>query len=111
MNLICENLYLGDQSAALSLDLLLHHGVTHVLNLTESVPNLFRPQLKYLQLKVIDDEAQNLESFFMPSIDFIEEGRQNGKVLVHCKAGVSRSAAIVLAYLIWKKSWTLSTAF
>lgn len=56
MNLICENLYLGDQSAALSLDLLSHHGVTHVINVTESVPCLFNHQIRYLQIKVSDDE-------------------------------------------------------
>ena len=79
--------------------------------MTESVPNLFRPQIKYMQIKVLDDENQELESSFLPSINFIEEGRAAGKVLVHCKAGVSRGATIVLAYLIWKKRWTLSTAY
>jgi protein-tyrosine phosphatase len=84
MNLICENLYLGDQSAALSLDLLHHHGITHVLNVTDSVPNLFRPLIEYLQIKASDEETQDLLSAFVTSIEFIDEARATGKVLVHC---------------------------
>ncbi|GAB4820258.1 hypothetical protein N2152v2_007304 [Parachlorella kessleri] len=33
---------------------------------------------------------------------FIEEGLQSGGVLVHCLAGVSRSATVVIGYLMWK---------
>ncbi|CAF1617735.1 unnamed protein product [Adineta ricciae] len=37
--------------------------------------------------------------------------QSNGKVLVHCSAGISRSPTLVLAYLMKKKRWTLDEAF
>ena len=38
MNKILDNLYLGDHSAANSMQMLQRVGITHVLNITEQVP-------------------------------------------------------------------------
>lgn len=43
-------------------------------------------------------------------LDFIEQGRQKSSVLVHCLAGVSRSAAAVTAYLMKSEHLPLQDA-
>ncbi|BAT12572.1 Os11g0136800 [Oryza sativa Japonica Group] len=47
-----------------------------------------------------DTEEENLLDHLEPCLDFIDEGRKEGNVLVHCFAGVSRSATIIVAYLM-----------
>lgn len=42
---------------------------------------------------------------------FIEEGIRAGNVLVHCRFGVSRSATIVIAYIMEKYKLTFEEAF
>lgn len=47
-----------------------------------------------------DTPDENILRVLRPCFEFIDEGRQRGTVLVHCMAGRSRSAAIVIAYLM-----------
>ncbi|KAK9124830.1 hypothetical protein Scep_013676 [Stephania cephalantha] len=47
-----------------------------------------------------DMESENLLDYLDVCIDFIHKSRKEGSVLVHCFAGVSRSAAIITAYLM-----------
>ena len=50
---------------------------------------------------MIDNHKQDLLLVLEQSFSFINQARDlNGKVLVHCFKGVSRSAAIICAYLI-----------
>ncbi|XP_010490926.1 PREDICTED: tyrosine-protein phosphatase yvh1-like [Camelina sativa] len=47
-----------------------------------------------------DKEWENLLDFFDLCLDFIDAGRKEKGVLVHCFAGQSRSASVVIAYLM-----------
>jgi dual specificity phosphatase 12 len=47
-----------------------------------------------------DTEHENLLDVLPRALAFIDQARQAGNVLVHCIAGVSRSASIVIAYLM-----------
>ncbi|KAF4364620.1 hypothetical protein CsatB_019727 [Cannabis sativa] len=47
-----------------------------------------------------DMESENLLDHLDVCLNFIDESRKKGSVLVHCFAGVSRSATIITAYLM-----------
>ncbi|KAI0519439.1 dual specificity protein phosphatase 12 [Dendrobium catenatum] len=66
------------------------------------VLELAGPGLKLVRMAVPlrDTEDENLLDYLDVCLDFIDRGRKEGAVLVHCFAGVSRSAAIITAYLM-----------
>ncbi|ORZ35114.1 protein-tyrosine phosphatase-like protein, partial [Catenaria anguillulae PL171] len=56
--------------------------------------------------------APNLADHLPTALAFIDTHLVAGRpVLVHCMCGVSRSAAVVLAYLMWKAKWGFRTAY
>ncbi|KAJ8759960.1 hypothetical protein K2173_010816 [Erythroxylum novogranatense] len=57
-------------------------------------------KLVRMAVPIRDMESENLLDYLDVCIDFIDRGRKEGSVLVHCFAGVSRSAAIITAYLM-----------
>lgn len=69
--------------------------------LSSSVHRLIRGKC----INISDTFEQLLDKFFDETHSFIEEARRNKcNVLVHCKAGISRSPTIAIAYLMkWKR--------
>ncbi len=116
MSKIERGLYLGNMEAATDVLLLESHHITHIITL-DTVPlprkiSSFLPRVNFLHLHVTDLVDEDILSHVDPAIEFIEEGlsNENGGVLVHCFRGKSRSAAIVLAYVMRKYKYTLEKA-
>jgi hypothetical protein len=75
--------------------------------LSPSYPHAF----KYKTLPLLDIEEQDLISYLPECFEFIAEGMAGeGGVLVHCFAGVSRSAAVITAFLMWSKHLSFTAA-
>ena len=64
------------------------------------VDNQFPAKYTYHRIDEHDDEDVNLMKYFDEAFKFIDEGRQKGKVLVHCNAGISRAGTMVTAYVM-----------
>ncbi|KAK0057996.1 dual specificity protein phosphatase 19 [Biomphalaria pfeifferi] len=107
-----DGLIMGSQDVAHDLDTLKHHRVTHILNVASGVENLFPDLFIYKTLDLRDLPEYPILQDFQNAITFIDEAlKANGCVLVHCNAGISRSAAIVMAYLIKTEGMTVNEAF
>ncbi|KAL3637133.1 hypothetical protein CASFOL_019432 [Castilleja foliolosa] len=68
--------------------------------------------LKFVRMGVPlrDTESEDLLDYLDVCLDFIEDSRKEGSVLVHCFAGVSRSAAIITAYLMRSEGLSVDDA-
>jgi protein-tyrosine phosphatase len=104
---ITENIYLGDFRAADDISILHAYGITHIINCARDMPEVFPNNFKYLSLNLRDTLGEDLTEAIILSMDFIKKGKS---VFIHCKQGVSRSASIVLAYLIKEKQMNYDAA-
>jgi len=75
-----------------------HCGVTHILNVTHEVADLFPGQYVYKRIAVSDMPSTPIVDHFADAFQFIDEARATagGVVLVHCYYGNSRSASVVI---------------
>ena len=95
---VLPDLFLGDRGDAADRDRLRRRGITHIVNCSKELPCYFEADFRYLWLRLEDPDPRF--SAKMPEFcAFIDEGRRAGRVMVHCTGGVSRSPAVILAYL------------
>ncbi|XP_069848220.1 dual specificity protein phosphatase 16-like [Dipodomys merriami] len=110
---ILPNLYLGCQLDVLNKELMLQHGIGYVLNASNSCPKPdFIPESHFLRVPVSDSFGERILPWLDASVDFIEKAKAcNGCVLVHCLAGISRSATIAIAYIMKRMDMPLDEAY
>ncbi|XP_057635738.1 protein phosphatase Slingshot homolog 3 isoform X2 [Chionomys nivalis] len=108
---IFPHLYLGSEWNAANMEELQRNRVSHILNMAREIDNFFPDRFKYHNVRVWDEESTQLLPYWKETHRFIEDARAQGtRVLVHCKMGVSRSAATVLAYAMKQYGWGLEQA-
>uniref|UniRef100_A0A8C9ME43 Dual specificity phosphatase 2 n=1 Tax=Panthera tigris altaica TaxID=74533 RepID=A0A8C9ME43_PANTA len=109
---ILPYLFLGSCSHSSDLQGLQACGITAVLNVSASCPNHFEGLFRYKSIPVEDNQMVEISAWFQEAISFIDSVKNaGGRVLVHCQAGISRSATICLAYLIQSRRVRLDEAF
>ena len=65
-----------------------------------------------MKIQLDDSPYANLSYYFDRVADKVDEvRRKGGRIVIHCVAGVSRSATLIIAYLIKYKKMTLRQAY
>lgn len=113
---ILPKLYLGNRKAPHHPFILQQYSITNILELTDNGKTKNDPakvkNATVLQL-VATDTLGSHESLSPEILEqgatFIDKGATDG-TLVHCTAGVSRSAAMVLYYLVTRQNLTIKQA-
>jgi len=114
--ILADFLFLGDRMTAGDSDRLNALGITHVLNVTQDIPNFYdnkdvgssERRLTYKRLSIKDRIDADMSEHFAGACDFVNRARESGgRVLIHCRAGMSRSATVVIGYLMVCKKWNL----
>eukprot|EP01084_Bolivina_argentea_P012935 24238_1 len=75
--------------------------------------NEYNILLKQLPINDTSKDKNIITKYINESINFIDEciGKKQLKILIHCSAGISRSATILIIYLMKANQWDLLTAF
>lgn len=101
---IVPRLWLGNKNAASDGEWLRQHGITVVFNCTKDWP--FHPDIpRQYRVPVHDnlerEEIQNMYKW-APEImvKLVQEYKRGETILVHCHAGMQRSAAVVAMFLM-----------
>jgi dual specificity MAP kinase phosphatase len=95
---ITDRIYIGTYHSATMLDFTNSAGITHVLNCTPD-PHDGLSKFRVSQLNINDGYEIPFDTIQF-ALGFIDKAVRDGKVLVHCHAGVSRSVSLVCAHLM-----------
>lgn len=108
--LIVDQLYLGNSCNARNYYELENNKVGLIINSSPCISNYFQNEFEYYNVKVEDisgaDILCHLDNTVTKMHEFIESNPQKS-VFVHCFMGSSRSATIIIAYLMKYHNYNL----
>ncbi|XP_056144308.1 tyrosine-protein phosphatase vhp-1 [Lampris incognitus] len=109
---LLPHLYLGAESDVTQ-DCLSAQGISHVLSVSRCSPQpTFLPCSQYLRIPIDDSLRDDLLPWIPEALRFIDGAMSSGgSVLVHCAAGISRSPALAVAYIMYSLGLDLDHAY
>ncbi|XP_038053155.1 dual specificity protein phosphatase 3-like [Patiria miniata] len=110
---VYPKIFISEKSFALNKDALKKVGITHILNTAQGVgfghvdtdEEYYKDTgMTFQAIKATDTPRFNMSPFLHDTAEIIENALQNkGTILVHCVEGFSRSATVVVAFLMIKR--------
>ncbi|TGZ75044.1 hypothetical protein CRM22_000602 [Opisthorchis felineus] len=111
MNEIFPGLWIGSCPFKENAPNLLRFGIKSILTLdaaplSDGVFDCFNRKF----IRLLDEPSQDVLDILEEALDFIDLSLTTGGILVHCAMGVSRSATIVIAYVMRKNKLSYDSA-
>ena len=106
---IIDNIYLGDFRTADNIDILKEYNITHIINCAFNLPNKYPEQIIYKRLELRDEIDQPIIEKLEEAYQFIKENKDKN-IFVHCVFGKSRSASVVIFYIMKEKKLNFNEA-
>ena len=98
---INDNIFISDLPSAFNIIRMKEDGITHVLCVIMGMDPLYPDDFTYKNIHISDIESEDLHIYINECVKYIDDVvKNNGKILVHCSYGISRSASMVIAYFI-----------
>ena len=113
MTEVVPRVYIGGVKAARDMKTIRERGITHVLTVhRDAFDDYFPATVKASKHVEATDEAEtDLLSRLPECIDFVVRGVAAGGILIHCHAGISRSATVLMAYVMATEQLDCPSAF
>ena len=106
--IITNKLFLGSIKDSLQKDNLKKLGITNILMIGYYLNEIYPNDFNYLNFEIDDNPKENIFKFFLPSIKYILESKV---CFVHCIWGKSRSASIVICFVMFYYKISFKEAF
>ncbi|KAK8824431.1 hypothetical protein WA577_006828 [Blastocystis sp. JDR] len=107
---IRDHIFIGHSRCAENESTLRANNITHVINLAKRDTEYpFRVQT--LRVVISDNKDMDILPILPITNAYIECASRQGNVLIHCEKGISRSPAVIAAYLIKKDHMSFEDAY
>eukprot|EP00443_Scrippsiella_acuminata_P048912 CAMPEP_0115187290 /NCGR_PEP_ID=MMETSP0270-20121206/10419_1 /TAXON_ID=71861 /ORGANISM="Scrippsiella trochoidea, Strain CCMP3099" /LENGTH=821 /DNA_ID=CAMNT_0002600437 /DNA_START=121 /DNA_END=2586 /DNA_ORIENTATION=+ len=105
-------LFISSFVVAGDLEKLKAQGITHIVNTAGDIcESRFPEHFQYLTYYLKDTNNEEISLLFYKTLSWIQSAIESGgRVLVHCREGVSRSATMIIAYLMWRFNLSFDAA-
>lgn len=112
--IIDNEIYLGNAIHSGNKKILKDLKITHIINVSRLMTNTFENDISmniiYYRIPIGDTLKEQIDKYFESTYVYINAVLQNTKdarILIHCQHGISRSASILISYLMKQNKCSL----
>ncbi len=114
---VITRVFVGDIRASVDYEALRTNMISHVLNVTNfpldtvTMANYEKLNIRFAQVMMEDSPYFDLRKNIFAAVSTVRSALDDdGRILVHCTAGISRSATVVAAYMIEHLEYSAESA-